>query len=166
MEGDSSMLNGFGIATMLPSETRTIRDEDDFESIMIIDTASQNIAQVRAQSSTLFLFPDELSSEFSISSKVRVTSALYRRHNLFASRYYRDLNNEERTFQRRIKKRLVPFTRIFSTTLYNMQGQSVLTWDRSRVSGNPNSAFRQWYMPLQVRYCIIEIVKAHNLTLR
>ncbi|KAJ8020350.1 Adhesion G-protein coupled receptor G4 [Holothuria leucospilota] len=149
VEGNSAMLNGFAIATMPPEENRTESNEGVFAQVMVVDASSQNVDQFRSQSTSLLVYPEELASEFSSSTDVRVTYAVYRRSNLFSSRYYRDLNNVQTTFQRRMKKRLVPNTRVISSTLYNMEGRTILTWDRSRVSDNSSSTFRQWYMPLQ-----------------
>lgn len=143
------MLDGFGIATLEVENDDNEDETQTFEEFMVFDSSVQNVQQIVNQSSSLLLYPSQISQNFLSTDSIRIANTVYRRPNLFSSRYYDNINNEFSKYQRRIKRRLVPNTRVISSTLYR-NGNEVLTWNRSRGSGNENSTFQQWYLPLQV----------------
>ncbi|PIK53045.1 hypothetical protein BSL78_10059 [Apostichopus japonicus] len=147
-DGSPTMLDGFGIATLEVENDDNEDETQTFEEFMVFDSSVQNVQQIVNQSSSLLLYPSQISQNFLSTDSIRIANTVYRRPNLFSSRYYDNINNEFSKYQRRIKRRLVPNTRVISSTLYR-NGNEVLTWNRSRGSGNENSTFQQWYLPLQ-----------------
>lgn len=141
------MLDGLGIAT-----TDTDNEEDTnnktFAELVFLDS-TQDVQESFNSSSNVLLYPRGISQNFLPSDTVRVANVVFRRPSLFSSRYHNDVNNEFNKYERRVKRRFVPNTRVISSSVYRNE-QPFLAWDRSPGSGSENSTLQQWYRPLTV----------------
>ncbi|PIK55230.1 hypothetical protein BSL78_07825 [Apostichopus japonicus] len=137
VEGDPSMLIDFSVGTF-PADFENSNDTA-FEMIQQLNASEVN-QKIPGNATNVFLFPPELQDQLT-SDTARVAFAVYRTPSLFSSRHYNQINNEQTDYNRRVKRRYGPNTRVVSTTV--MSGDQII-----REWGDGSTTFRQWYRVL------------------